>query len=50
MKKVFKIGGTGGTDGTRPFYPIYIGFFRLHQGMHFENKKCNQSLIDVSAL
>ena len=50
MKKVFKIGGTGGTDGTRPFYPLYIGVFRLHQGMHFENKKCNLSLIAVSAL
>ena len=50
MKKVFKIGGTGGTDGTRRFYPIYIGILRLHYGMHFENKKCNLPLIRVSAL
>ena len=50
MKKENENGGTGGTGGTWAQSPLYIRLSELHHGMHFENKKCNQPLIAVSAL
>jgi hypothetical protein len=50
MKKENENGGTGGTGGTWAQSPLYIRLSELHHGMHFENKKCNLSLIGVSAL